>query len=372
MPRILIAIIAATPLLNVASCEAAPFDDYDEIIIEGEDAPNGVYDPSLEYGPDGIGWMSYSAVKAGRNSRVETRIARSDDNGATWRRVASVNYASPATATLPDGGVASGVWWHETSTLVHNPGDAGREWKLFYHRYLSRQPHRGPNDRKFAAGWIALKTAPSPEGPWSEETALFGAGPFPVAPYKTRLKIGDLHSDLAHHIILTEPGSLQHEGALYLSLQAIRNPALSQGKVLADTILLVTRDHGASWEYVATILKPEDAHAHDGDWFTGSALAAEDGRHFLLVSPEQVGNEKTGHRGTVIFEFENIATGRLKRDKHGSPTPINYLPPHLAKGGQADYDEQNTAGGIVMPQSDLKNLPRPFRIFNTGETITGE
>ena len=112
--------------------EEPPTDEapWSEIFIEGEDAPNGIYDPSMEYGPDGVGWMAYSALKAGKDSRVETRIARSDDNGRTWRRVAKVNRASPAASTLANGEAVSGRWWHETASLVHTPGDAGREWKL--------------------------------------------------------------------------------------------------------------------------------------------------------------------------------------------------------------------------------------------------
>jgi hypothetical protein len=41
------------------------------------------------------------------------------------------------------------------------------------------------------------------------------------------------------------------------------------------------------------------------------------------------------------------------------------LLPQLASGGQSDYDEHDTYGGIVMPPFDLANLPRPWRIYNT-------
>ena len=59
------------PLHARAIGERPPTDEapWSEIFIEGEDAPNGIYDPSMEYGPDGVGWMAYSAVKAGKDSR---------------------------------------------------------------------------------------------------------------------------------------------------------------------------------------------------------------------------------------------------------------------------------------------------------------
>ncbi len=362
------------PLHARAIGERPPTDEarWSEIFIEGEDAPNGIYDPSMEYGPDGVGWMAYSAVKAGKVSRVETRIARSDDNGRTWRRVAKVNRASPAASTLANGEAVSGRWWHETASLVHTPGDAGREWKLFWHRYLSRQPYRGPHDRKLEIGWIAYSHAPYPEGPWSDEVALFGAGPFPVSPFRTQFKLGEINRDLADYIILTEPGTLFYKGRLYLSLQAIRNPVLHGGKVLADTILLASDRAGENWSYVAKLLTPEDAAPYAGDWFTGSSLAVENDRIFLLVAPEQLGNARTGHRGTVVFEFDDIATGRLRRGDDGAPQPVKFLPPQQAKGGQSDYDEANVNGGIVMPQFDRKHLPRPFGIYSTGKFIADD
>lgn len=340
---------------------------YPELIVQGEDAPNGIYDPSLEYGPDGTGWLAYSAVRAGRDGQVETRIARSDDGGASWRRVARVNSAAPAAVTMPGGKSVRGRWWHEVPTLVHDPDDPGREWKLFWHRYVSRLPHRNAEDRLFAFGWIAMRHAPSPDGPWSQEVPLIGAGPFPPSPFKTVFNIGDLHPDLKQYIVLTEPGSLYRDGRLYLTLQAVRHPRLGKNK--HDIILISSADHGATWQYVATVLKSEQAARFGANWYTGSSLAEEDGRIFLLVTPEVAGKPMTGHRGTVVFEFNDVARGTLKRDPAGSLTVIRYLKPNLPKGGQSDYDAGNVNGGLVMPQFDIKNLPTAFRLYSTGATL---
>jgi hypothetical protein len=341
--------------------------NYAELIIIGEDALNGSYDPSLEYGHDGIGWMSYSAVAMGNINGVQTRIARSNNQGANWTRVANVNNATNETVTFPDGEIVNGKWWHEVSTLVYDPNDPGKEWKLYWHRYLSRMPHRNEQDRLFAYGWIAYSHASSPLGPWSKEIALIGAGPFPLAPFTTKFKIGDLDSSLQKYIVLTEPGSLQHNGRLYLSLQAVRDPELGTNK--HDIIMIASNDHGETWEHVAVVLTAEDAKSFDADWFTGSSLVVEDDRVFLMVCPE-IANNVAGHRGTVIFEFEDITRGAIKRSFGGKPKVIKQLAPRLSMGGQSDYDAQNINGGIVMPQFDLRNLPKAFRIFNTKKTIT--
>jgi hypothetical protein len=341
--------------------------NFPELTIRGDDAPNGIYDPSVEYGRDGTGWLAYSAVKAGPDGEVHTRIARSDDRGRTWTRVADVNRPAPVAVRLPNGISVNGRWWHEVPTLVHDPDDRGRAWKLFWHRYVARMPHRNPDDRLFAFGWIAYRHAPSPAGPWSDEVALIGAGPFPLAPHATRFKIGDLHPALERYIVLTEPGSLYHRGVLYLSLQAARAP--QPGRAEHDIVLIASDDHGERWRHVAVVLEAGEARAFGGDFFTGSSLVVEDGRTFLLLSLELHGKPSLQHRGTVVFEFADIGRGTLKRGPDGRPRLIKRIDARLAGGGQSDYDAQNTGGGIIMPQFDLRNLPRAFRLFNTGQRI---
>lgn len=343
---------------------------YTELVIAGEAAPNGIYDPSVEYDASGTGWLAYSGVRAGPQGEVETHIARSDDKGASWKHVTTVNTVSPASAVLPDGKRITGKWWQEVSALVHDPGDPGREWKLYWHRYITHMPHRTDEDRLFAFGWIATRHAPSPEGPWSEETALIGAGPFPLPPFETEFKIGDLGPDYANYIVLTEPGVLHHQGILYLALQAVRDPALGLHK--HDIILISSADHGHTWTGAGKPLTAEAAAAFGATWFTGPSLAVEKGRVFLLVCPETASAGMQGHGGTLVFEFEDLAAGTLRKDASGAPRVIKRLDPTLSLGGQADYDEQNAAGGVIVPQFDMANLPRAFRIYNTGEGLAAD
>lgn len=362
------------PLL--AACAAEPAGPppsalpFTELVITGEKGINGVYDPSVEYDAAGTGWMAYSGVRAGPEGEVETHIARSTDHGASWQHVTTVNTVSPATAALPNGKTVKGKWWQEVSTLVHDPADAGREWKLYWHRYITHMPHRTDEDRLFAYGWIASRHAPSPEGPWSDETALIGAGPFPLPPYETVFDIRDLGPAYADYIVLTEPGALQHEGTLYLALQAVRDPA--RGAHKHDIILISSADHGKTWSGAGKPLNAEAAAAFGATWFTGPSLAVEDGRIFLLVCPETVSQGMQGHGGTLVFEFEDLAAGQLRKDADGAPLVVKQIASTLSVGGQADYDAQNTAGGVIVPQFALGNLPRAFRIYNTGETLTGD
>lgn len=343
---------------------------YEEIRIIDEQPRNGVYDPSVEYGSDSIGWMSYSPVIAGKGSRVHTHIAKTTDRGRTWTFDTAVNKSVAGTVQLKGGKQVHGAWWNEVSTLVYDPQDPGREWKLFWHKYFSKLPHKGPKHRVLSHGWIAYRYAPHPSGPWSEEISLFGVGPFPLKPYSARIDLRTLDPELRKYIVLTEPGAMVKDGVLYLALQAVHKPLL--GKPKHDIILISSRNHGNSWKYLGRLLQPRDAKKFTGDHFTGASLVTEGSRVFLFVTPGQNGRPLTGHRGLVIFEFENINRGQLKRSKNGEPAVIKHLKPELAKGGQSDYHEKNTYGGIVMPQFDLANLPQPWRLFNTRENISGK
>lgn len=335
-----------------------------ELVVQGDSPPLGIYDPSLEYDSQGVGWLAYSAVKTGSqtgDTMVETHLAKSMDRGKTWRYVRDLNNAQPATLNGERG-----MWWNEVSTLVHDPDDKGREWKLYYHKYFAKMPYRGSEQRRLQYGWIAVKTASDPSGPWSDEKALFGVGRSPSKPYSAAINVSQLHPQLKDYVVLTEPGSLYHQGRLYLSLQAVK---VKRGKPVFDLILLASDDHGDSWRYVATPLRADQAKAFAGEGWTGSSLVEEEGRQFLMVCPETSGKPGERHKGTVVFEFSDISSGRLIGNQR--PKAVLQLKHDLTQGGQSDYDEGNVNGGIIMPQNDRRNLPRFFRIFRTGRGIVG-
>ncbi|MCQ9206045.1 MAG: DUF4185 domain-containing protein [Omnitrophica bacterium] len=338
---------------------------YKEFFISGENAKYGIYDPSLEYAPDGTGWLVYSAVTR-MPGGVNIRLAKSLDAGKTWQHVIPINEAVKGAVTAK-GKIIDGTWANEVSTLVYDPEDSGREWKLFWHKYFVARAQGSANNRMFSHGWIAYRHAPDPEGPWSEEIALIGAGPYPVKPFRTQLNLKDLHSSLSQYVVLTEPGSLSVGGALYLSFQAVATTR--RGQQRHDIILLASPDHGRSWKYVNTLFRAKDAKPYGGEGFTGTSLVTERGRYFIMVCPENFSDARSAHLGTVIFEFKDISKGLLKKDRRGIPAPIRHLKPELFRGGQSDYDQANINGGIIMPQSDISNYPRIFRLFNTNQKI---
>ena len=92
----------------------------------------------------------------------------------------------------------------------------------------------------------------------------------------------------------------------------------------------------------------------------------ENGRVFLFAAPYST---STKHNGTFIFEFDDITKARLKRDLQGKLILHKHLERTTPNGGQSSYDEQNTYGGIMMPQTNTTAYPEVFQIFNTKENI---
>ena len=357
---ILIILIVAISSMN--GCITSD-DRYVKINILGEtNAPNGVYDPAIEYDSNGVGWMAYSAVDA--PEYVHTHLARSIDNGKTWTHQMRINEAINDTITLDNGSSLQGVWRHEVPTLVHDANDQNREWKLFWHRYFTIAPFE-TEQRLFQYGWIAYRHPPDPLGPWSEEIALFGSGSFPLDPFKTYIDLSGIHEDLSKFVVYSEPGSIVVDDKIYLS---INGHYIDNNENIGKTILIRSSDHGNSWEYVNTLLEPEDVIEYNGVFFTGSSIVEEKNRFFLFACPENP-YKQFSHFGTCIFEFEDITNGTLRTDETGHTILHKYLPPGKKSGGQSDYDEQNTYGGIIMPQHNYSALPEFFQIYNTMEKI---
>lgn len=338
-----------------------------QVVVTGDAPANGIFDPSVEYAPGaGEGWLAYSAVYGGGGGGspwgpiVETHLARSTDGGASWTFETVVN-ASQAGAILVQGeGDVDGYWNYETPSIVYDPGDAGAEWKIFSHRIFRRTT--GTHDTLPPYSWITMKTAPHPSGPWSAEIGLFESSLLPVAPWNEfpTVNLSALDPALSSYVLYTEPGAFAKEGVLYVSLAAITSAPEAIVVVASD-------DHGATWRYVGTALTPADAASLGHLRFDGSAIAEDEGRVFLMVTPETDG---VVNDGTLIFEFEDLSTAALVREA-GVPAVHATVPaqpglPVDRRGGQADYHEGNTAGGLLHPAIRIDQLPVMFTFTSTG------
>jgi hypothetical protein len=257
---------------------------------------------------------------------------------------------------MPNGSQLDGVWRYEVPTLVYDDGDPGHEWKLFSHRYFwSKEKDRMP-----AFGWIALKTAPDPAGPWSPEIALFGSQRLPPPPYHTAVNLASLSPSLSDILIYSEPGAYFAHGTIYLSLTALRMHGPEK------IVLLASRDHGKSWEFRSTLVTNNDAEALGYKRLDGSAIAEDRGSVYFMVSPE--GN-KAMHEGTFVIEFKDLDHGLLARDANGKLAPKKLIPCQaeiMSKPGcgQATYSPHDVRG-LIMPQANFNDKPYVMQLWQT-------
>lgn len=344
---------------------------YEKIHIIGEASEYGIYDPSVEYDENGVGWMAYTAMNMGdtrgKAHYLETHLARSLDNGKTWEYINRANAGSYENVTMK-GVSTQVVYREETPTLLYDPGDldTNRRWKLFAVRGFS--PSGKAKDSKWQYAHITYKAARTPEELLTaKEVYLFGSAYCKPPVCSVQYDLNSFHVDLKKTVFYEEPGSLLKDGIIYVTLSAVT----FKGQ---NTILLASSDHGHTWEYTGTLTSRRDAQDLGYHELTSSSLAEERGRIFLLTSPVKKIRFPLPHlqyEGILIFEFRDISRAELKRDESGSLAVHKYLPPIDTKsvgGGQSEYHAQNTYGGIVMAQL-IVHAKDKFQIFSTEEKI---
>jgi len=360
---------------------------YERIVIKNETANKGVFDPSVEYNKDGSkGWLVYSGLEQEPEEinyhypkYIHTHLAKSIDGGKNWIFIKRINESKEGVISSPlfkkildlESDILKGTWHHEVPTLVHDPDDPGGEWKLFWHKYFSIDRHfiPGPDPitqqrhRILTHSWIMYKRASSPEGlATAEEIKLFATG---TAQTKAKYNFDD-YTGFKGITVYSEPGSLYKDGVLYVTLSWFSAGKRDQHRL----ILLASADHGKTWDYAGVVIDDDDARSL-GRYvrFTGSALAEEDGRMFLLICPIK---KRIGYDGAYIFEFEDITKGKLKRNNKGKLIVYKHLKQDTQKrlnGGQSEYDKHNTYGGIIMSQADILSAPKVGQIYSTKEKI---
>ena len=333
------------------------------IKLSGGEAKNGRFDVSLEYGPDGVGWLAYSRVQIPKF--IDTHIAKSTDNGRTWKYVTSVGKSKEGKLKIR-GKSEKGVWRDETPCLLYDPKDIpDRRWKLFTNRYFTIAPYK-PKNRLLGDGTIEVRYASTPAGPWSRSECVVGNR------NDCKIRMRHAHPDLDDVKMNTEPGAVYHDGVIYLTMDAG-----TVGYGLGDwrnyrIILLASSDHGKTWRYVGTLLDHKDSKEFGYLVFTGTSLVKSNGKLYVLATPSgSTRKSRKGHDGTMMIEIADIKRAMVKRDKNGKPVVAKRLEiSEGGSGGLADYDEKNTAGGVVFSTVGILGFPEVFRVHQTGKGIT--
>ncbi len=323
-------------------------------------APLGVFDPSLAFeASTGRLWMAYSAVAdsmmwPGRNTAIHSRLASSDDGGASWDDAGlALNTAVDVVIPLPPPNEA-GTWTNEVPCLVEDPGaPAAERWKLFWHHYLVID-----GVRQFQHGWIGMISAPALRGPWSDERKLFVGSIYDPADDAIlgapEVHVETLHPDLALTVACTEPGAIATADSLFVTMLAAA-AAPNDGRII---LLELPRDSG-TWQYRGTFLRNgTDAAAFGHDGFSAPSLYADGAVLRLIVTPQTA----NVYHGTLVFEVADLLTASLVRDAGVPRTVFELAGPPGTHSGAADFEPQASASGLVYSEV-LLTPPLHFRIL---------
>lgn len=224
----------------------------EKIGVIGESSEWGMYDPSVEYDDNGVGWLAYTAMDNFNKETyyIETHLAKSLDYGKTWTYIGKVNSGSVEDVIIK-GGPVRVIYREETPTLLYDPGDydPNKRWKLFAVRGFS--PSGKSKDTKWQYVHITYKYAATPEKlSLAEEVYLFGSKYCQPPVCSVKYNLNDFHSDLKGMVFYEEPGSLVKDGIIYLTLSAVT----SKGQ---NTILLSSKDHGRAGDIQVCLFLPK-------------------------------------------------------------------------------------------------------------------
>jgi hypothetical protein len=396
------AYICAIGLLLVAGCGGGGGDGgslppaVQRLLFSGGGAL-GIFDPSFaqETGSSRL-WMSYSAVDVSQFYvpsvywAVSTRLAFSDDSGATWQDAGVVvspfgeHSVGPLTVTSPVPPIpasSDGIWQSETSTLIYDLGaPAAERWKVFYMQYL----HAAGFSHFLDYNWIAMRAAATPQD-LSGATAVklfagFGLqsdGEVTTAPAFSPIggpPVIRLNSDLTNaasgvslselnNCVFAEPGLRANVSAIHMVMLCSDPVADKEYIVQFRCASPCTVTTAASWAYLGRVLTPADAAAATGfDHYSAPDIVESAGRYYLIVTPVPAAG---GYRGCRVYEYTDIDTGTLARDGGGVPIEVLRVTGEAGTHHGACSGRDGLLGGILLSQYEPANPPETFRMYKS-------
>lgn len=338
----------------------------------------GILDPAIGF--DGSRHiMAYTAVNSAagdkRNVRTEIFIARDrkPPQCTRWVQTGIPFPTKDETIIGPDAKtpVASGFWRIETPSLVYDPDDPGKEWKLYAYKYF----WAGKTDLARLYGAIVYRYTTDPLNPegWSTEQWVLGSGAqSPPYPYSqiVATRMSELHPSLSDVYFYARPSVVYIDKTLVMSLSAF-----VMGKKTPDRIVVIaSKDHGRTWHYLGTPLRDSmlpGIKTDTGSYtvLQGANLLLDKGVPYLAAV---LGNARIEGAGTFIFGFDNISKASLAKDNGGSPFLFNHIllsseVPTNIGGGFAAYEESCTKSGVIS--SEMSGVLRRYSIFRTEKPL---
>lgn len=366
---------------GAASIQARPLatdnTNYTALTIQGDNSPSGILDPApLRATNAGTLWLAYTGANyynaAGTPILdLSTRLARSDDGGATFSFVRELGTAQPAAVTdtlgTVCGGICSGRWVYAEPWLVEDSGDPdpARRFKLFAHKYFLAPGAATP--QQFQLGSIVMWTASTPDANWSTEQSLLGWNHTPpeLAPLNN---FNLIDPTLSQCLTAAEGSATINAGALdfvFVCRTSALNPQTQK------IVLLRSLDHALSFKYISTPLAAADAARLGASYLAAPALLpSPTNAPVLIATPVTIDNFGISNPlGCRVLPIADAQTGALYRDAGSTPIEIlRVLPPVNTLGGGCGWDRGLGSTGLLM-NDFVQPQTGPFGVLQTNRPL---
>jgi hypothetical protein len=338
--------------------------------IEGTQKGGGLLDPAMASdGQTQAMAMTYLAHIYNVPDQVpyyyfNTIVTLNVNKCKSWSQTGTpVFKGGPDTLMGPDGitPLDPGDWRYETPGLVYDPGDKGREWKVYAYKYYA---NKEPSISPLYSG-IVYKYAADPHGPWSDEQWILSAAPDkPPPPYGGLVHqfISQMAPAVSNLYSFSRPSVVYSGGVLFMSLSAFQ-----QGfSTPVGVILLASADHGKTWQYINTLMTMQDAKNAGHETLGGGGLfIKDDDMYFYAV----FGDKNTAATGSSIIKVTNPVKGLLNRDPKTNDLviedkiPLNTIARNPRGGGYMAYNDDCRAAGAF--ESEFSGTFGRYVIFQT-------
>ncbi|MBX7159422.1 MAG: glycoside hydrolase [Acidimicrobiia bacterium] len=360
-----------------------------ELVVEGDPpatlpsgapAPlRGLSDATIRRDPvTGVVWMAYSwpsvHVDGGRRStRVETHLARSDDDGRTWHSAGPLWTAAPATDPVTG---STGTIDHEVPNLLPVTDSTAGTTRWVAARLDLFVPDGGTLRRRPPSSFrIAVLAAPDPMALAAAEPAVLGSAATDAG-WGVDVDLTDLDDALARCTLWNEP-ALHHEGGtLFLAVRCLPLGRDGTPDVAAGSLeVFATEPDGEPgtwrWRYAGRLAGAEEAAELGGDGLTQLELAtSRDGTLLAIVTPDRWhrAEQEFVHLGLRVVEVTSLARPALARDADGrlvvrAAVTASDLEP---LGPGAGTYEPSAAVGIVLMRRDIGRGQLVASLHDTG------
>lgn len=328
----------------------------------------GYADPTLAHDPavSGRVWLAYSRphVVAGQDpagntvqmAAVRTRLARSDDGGATFQLVGTL--WPDVAAADPEGSGEIGRISSETASLASITNAGGTTtWYGAHLRYFLR-PQNGYNPN-YATSWqVRIGAAASPDGLATAPETVLGVSTTAAA-YQPAVRLDQLAGLPPQHCgMLNNPTLFTQNGTLYLvvELECLAFVGSTLDFANASTHVFATVPNGApaSWTWRHAGLLADHSLAvelADDTILQPDVSLAADGTPIMLITPAhadataQVG---TSGDGCVALELKSIDPPVLARDSAGKVVVRAQV--SGSRVGACTHDRASATGIIAVSQ----------------------